>query len=602
MRSTPVAGAFFRQSTRRQNATSTISHRGFHDTKNGGFSTIGAGQHSRYYSRFNAPPESGFFRSRKIFPNFASRISEKKHKGNKHMKTIINNIYPAVAAFALCCFAVLPKAQAVSPAPDGCYPNFTTAEGCDALQSLTTGAGNTGVGWRSLFLDTTGSFNTGVGAGTLILNTGDSNTAVGAVALLLNTIGSNNTAVGTSALLNNTDGNDNTAIGQNALQANTTGYFNTATGVLALTANTIGHQNTAFGRAALFTNTEGFENTAVGIYCLQFNTTGSNNVAIGNSALQANTTGNGNVATGQGALLNNTTADNNTAYGTFALSANTTGTGNTATGSGALFDNTIGNFNTANGNGALGSNTEGTNNTAIGQGALLANTDGGFNTAFGSEALTNLTSGSGNVGIGPGAGSALTSGGGNIYVGNPGVTTETATIRIGVPEHAATYIGGISGTPVVGDTVVVDANGQLGTATSSARFKKAIKPMDKTSDAILALKPVSFQYKSDSKGTPQFGLIAEEVAKVNPDLVVRDREGEIYSVRYEAVNAMLLNEFLKAHHQLQDLKGIVAEQQEQIKALTSGLQKVSAQMELGKPAPQMASLPAVALPEGGNKQ
>jgi hypothetical protein len=134
---------------------------------------------------------------------------------------------------------------------------------------------------------------------------------------------------------------------------------------------------------------------------------------------------------------------------------------------------------------------------------------------------------------------------------------------------------------VVGDPVVVDANGQLGTATSSARFKTDIKPMDKTSEAILALKPVSFQYKSDSNGMPQFGLIAEEVAKVNPDLVVRDRKGEIYSVRYEAVNAMLLNEFLKEHRKVEQLE-------KQIEALTAGLQKVSAEIELSKPAPQTA--------------
>jgi uncharacterized coiled-coil protein SlyX len=243
-----------------------------------------------------------------------------------------------------------------------------------------------------------------------------------------------------------------------------------------------------------------------------------------------------------------------------------------------------------------------TNNTAIGQAALLANIDGGFNAAFGSEALTNLASGSGNVGIGPGAGSTLTSGDGNIYVGNPGVTTESATIRIVVSEHAAAFIGGISGTAVVGDTVVVDANGQLGTATSSARFKKEIKPMDKTSEAILALKPVSFRYKSDSKSTPQFGLIAEEVAKVNPDLAVHDRKGEIYSVRYEAVNAMLLNEFLKEHRKnaeqqatIAQLKSTdakqeatIAKQQKQIEALTAGLQEVSDQLELSKPAPQMA--------------
>jgi hypothetical protein len=229
-----------------------------------------------------------------------------------------------------------------------------------------------------------------------------------------------------------------------------------------------------------------------------------------------------------------------------------------------------------------------------------------------------------NTGLGFFAGSNLNDGGtNNIYIGNVGpvpIGTESDTIRLDtqtatvvtvgnppieshpMPAHTATFIAGITGTPVIGDTVVVDANGQLDTAMSSARFKKDITPMQKASESILALKPVTFRYKSDSKSAPQFGLIAEDVAKVNPDLVVRDRNGEIYSVRYEAVNAMLLNEFLKEHHQLQDLKAIVAEQQKQIKELTSVLQKVSAKVELSAPAPQTVSLPAVALREGGNNQ
>jgi trimeric autotransporter adhesin len=134
--------------------------------------------------------------------------------------------------------------------------------------------------------------------------------------------------------------------------------------------------------------------------------------------------------------------------------------------------------------------------------------------------------------------------------------------------------------------VLIDSAGQLGTISSSKRFKEDIKPMDVASESVLALKPVTFHYKTDTTGTPQFGLIAEEVAKVNPDLVVRDKEGKPYTVRYDQVNAMLLNEFLKEHHQVQDLKAIVAEQQEQIKALTAGLQKVSAQLEVNKPSPQ----------------
>jgi hypothetical protein len=137
----------------------------------------------------------------------------------------------------------------------------------------------------------------------------------------------------------------------------------------------------------------------------------------------------------------------------------------------------------------------------------------------------------------------------------------------------------------------INSNGQLGTQApaSARRFKKEIKPMDQTSEAILGLKPVTFQYKSDSTATPQFGLIAEEVAKVNPNLVVRDDQGEIYTVRYEAVNAMLLNEFLKEHGQVEQLKATVAQQQKQIEALTLGLQKVSDHLELSRPVRQVVA-------------
>ena len=213
--------------------------------------------------------------------------------------------------------------------------------------------------------------------------------------------------------------------------------------------------------------------------------------------------------------------------------------------------------------------------------------------------MPSPTPGDDNIAVGSRAGRDLITGSNNIYIGNEGNAEESNTIRIGTsfqpsPTPATgqnrTFIAGISGTSVVGDPVVVDANGQLGTATSSVRFKKDIKPMDNISGTILGLKPVNFHYRSDSKQTPQFGLIAEEVAKVNPDLVVRDRNGEIYSVRYEAVNAMLLNEFLKEHRKVQqqrkDFEAALAQQQKEIEALTAGLQKVSAQLEVSKPAPQ----------------
>jgi hypothetical protein len=357
-----------------------------------------------------------------------------------------------VVALALTCFVILPNTPAVSPPPDGGYPGGNTAEGQDALFSLTTGTYNTALGFDSLASDTAGAFNTALGAGTLAFNTADLNTATGAGALLNNTTGKENTANGAFALVSNTDCDFNTAIGNSALENNITGNTNTA---------------------------------------------------IGDAALSINTTG--------------------------------------------------------------------VNNTAVGADALLG----------------NLT-GSGNIALGAGAGNLITTGNNNIDIGNLlGVTGDSATIRIGNVQ-TRTFIAGISGVPVTGTAVVADGSGQLGVAPSSRRFKEEIKPMDNESGTILALKPVTFHYKKEIEptGKSQFGLVAEEVEKVNPDLVVRDKEGRPYSVRYDQVNAMLLNEFLKEHHQMQDLKAIVAEQQKQIEALTAGLQRVSAQLEVNKAAPQ----------------
>jgi len=220
------------------------------------------------------------------------------------------------------------------------------------------------------------------------------------------------------------------------------------------------------------------------------------------------------------------------------------------------------------------------------------NTTGEINTAIGYNALFRNT-GSGNIALGQAAGVLLTTGNDNIDIGNQGVAGESGTIRIGqaLVQTTGTFIAAIRGV-TTGNMdavpVVIDSAGQLGTVSSSRRFKKEIKPMEQASKAILSLQPVTFQYKSDRTGTAQFGLIAEEVAKVDPALVVRDAKGEIYSVRYEAVNAMLLNEFLKEHRTVQ-------EQQKQIKALAAQLkeqaallQKVSDRLDLSKPAPQMA--------------
>jgi hypothetical protein len=415
----------------------------------------------------------------------------------KALTQLKTTIPPLLVAFVLGCFAPAQTARAVIPAPDGGYPGNNTAEGDNALFSLTTGTENTAIGSAALYS-----------------NIGSSNTATGSGALSFNTTGSNNTATGSFALIYNTTGN-----------------FNTANGVVALESNTIGSDNTANGNAALYSNTTGIGNTASGVDALYTNTTGYSNTATGFGALNTNTTGYSNTATGFGALNTNATGYSNTAIGYFAL--------------------------------------------------------------------LNAT-GSDNIGLGFSDGINRTTGSNNIDIGNQGVAAEASTIRIGTQgTQTATFIAGISGTPIGGggSTVRVNANGQLGTAPSSARFKQNIKPMDKASEAILALKPVTFRYKKeiDPECIPQFGLVAEEVEKIDPALVVRDADGKPYTVRYDAVNAMLLNEFLKEHRKNEEQEATIVRQQKQIEALAAGLkeqkaliQKVSDEVELTRPAPQMA--------------
>lgn len=371
----------------------------------------------------------------------------------------------------------------------------------------------------------------------------------------------------------------------------------------------IGNGNTAGGSGALFSLTTGTNNTANGYQSLYKLTTATANTGNGFQTLYNNTTGYSNTADGFGALLSNTTGASNTGSGVQTLYNNTVGNENTAVGSQALGNNTTGNQNTAGGASALLSNTIGLQNTAVGGQALYTNTSGNFNTACGFEALYLNTTGSYNIALGYYVGANLTTGSYNIDIGNPGVAGESGTIRIGTAgNHTATFIAGISGTTVAGGiTVVADSNGQLGTIVSSRRFKEEIKPMDTASEAILALKPVTFRYRHelDPKGIAQFGLVAEEVEKVNPALVVRDAEGKVYSVRYEAINAMLLNEFLKEHRkveqqqnrigelttqvseQKQAVESMIAAQRQQIEKLTalvreqgSQLQKVQAEVEL----------------------
>jgi uncharacterized coiled-coil protein SlyX len=484
-------------------------------------------------------------------------------------------------ALTLVGLSPVPNAFGVTPAPGGGYPGSNTALGANALFSLTSGIWNTALGYQTLYNDTTGN----------------QNTATGFQALFSITTGSLNTADGAQALYNNTSGTDNAATGFRTLYSNTSGSDNTGTGYESLALNTAGSDNTANGFLALFNNTTGFQNTANGSLSLYSNTTGSYNMASGYQALYSSAISSGNTATGYQALYSNT-AYWNAAYGYQALYNNTTGCCNVANGLDALFYNTTGFENTANGAGALASNTTGSYNTGTGGGAIANNTTGSFNVALGFSAGANLTTGDSNIDI-----------------GNAGVAGEFGIIRIGTAAtHTAAFIAGITGTAVVGNAVVVDANGQLGVLGSSERFKDEIKPMDKASEAIFALKPVTFYYKHelDPRGIPQFGLVAEDVEKVNRDLVTRDAQAKIFTVRYEAVNAMLLNEFLKEHHAVQELKSTASEQeatiiqlksmmaqqkkdfqttaareQEQIEALTAGLQKVSAQVEMNRSAPQM---------------
>ena len=298
-------------------------------------------------------------------------------------------------------------------------------------------------------------------------------------------------------------------------------------------------------------------------------------IAIGYQALYQDTSSGFNIAIGSLALYSNTAVEN-VAIGNLAARNNTTGVENTAVGFSAIYANQTGSNNCAFGAAALNINLEGSNNTAIGTEALAGN--------FGNN----------NIGIGAFAGQFVEGGSNNIEIGATGKPSDQGDIRIGTKGlNNNVHIAGIYGRTVPqGVAVVTDNLGHLGTVTSSARYKEAIKPMDKASETILALKPVTFRYKKeiDPDRTPEFGLVAEDVEKVNPDLVARDDEGKPYTVRYEAVNAMLLNEFLKEHAKVQQLKrdfeSKFVEQQKQIEALTAGLQKVGAQLEVSKPAPQ----------------
>ncbi len=378
-------------------------------------------------------------------------------------------------------FAVglLPQAQALTPPPDGGYPGANTAEGQNALLSLTTGGFNTAVGYYSLRSTMANSFNTAIGAGALFANTGENNTATGVGTLFSNNTGAFNTSSGAFALFSNTTGDSNVADGHEALFSNILGSFNIAIGRDALHANTEGFANVAIGNGALYGNTTSDQNTAVGFEALDFNVTGNNNTALGNRA-GSNVTGNGNVCIGEGVV--GTTGIDDTTY--------------------------IRNVNT-----------------------LVQNFSPGVN--------------------------------------------DYVTVRL--------------------------SDGRLGhtAVVSSQRYKENIKSLAAASDALYALRPVSFRLKKefDSTQTLGFGLVAEEVEKVNGDLVYRNDKGQVESVRYEMVNAMLLNEFLKEHRKVQEQEATIAQLKKDMENVLARLrehdtkiQRVSGQMQLRKPVPQVVSV------------
>jgi hypothetical protein len=356
-----------------------------------------------------------------------------------------------------------------------------------------------------------------------------------------------NTFLGDDTLINNTTGDANVAIGSRALYSNTTGAFNTGVGDVALYGNTSGSQNTAMGVGALYGNTTGFQNTGIGEDSLRYCTDGYANTAVGYNALHYSSGANFDTAVGAHA------------------------------GRGGIYNTSIGYL-------ALSQNFGGESNVAVGFAALDLNATGSLNTAVGPYALA-YAKGSGNIALGSDAGRDLTDGDNNIDIGHRGVATESGTIRIGTANtHTTAYLAGVAMTPLTSGSAVavgITPDGKLGVRASSGRYKEAIKPMAESSEAVLSLKPVTFRYKKklDPDAVPQFGLVAEDVAKVDPDLVAKDDEGKPYTVRYEAVNAMLLNEFLKAHQKIEDQASEIEQLKSALTQQAAQLQKVAARLD-----------------------
>jgi hypothetical protein len=431
-----------------------------------------------------------------------------------------------------------------------------TALGRNALASVSgTANHNTALG-RGALRDTTGGMNPAHGS---------NNTAVGDRALYSNYIGFFNTAVGSEALFSNFQGNGNTAVGGQALLSNTTGTFNTASGWNALGSNESGNGNTATGSGALASSTTAPFNTATGFRALYKNTSGNYNAASGAFALYENTSGYHNTASGFEALRSNTSAFRNTASGFEALRSNMTGSDNTAHGVSALRANTVGFSNTAIGFRALEDNVDGARNTAIGRGALGNSTTGERNAAHGNLALNSNTTGSRNTALGDRAGYHNTIGSDSIFISNEGAVGggDTAVIKIGTEgTQVKTFVAGIqSVTTGLDDAipVLIDSAGQLGTASSSRYLKQDIQDLGALAGRLLELRPVAFRYRQHAASSPggplHFGLIAEEVAEVFPELVVFDENGEPQTVKYHLLSSLLLGVLQKEHAQNLDTRG-----------------------------------------------
>jgi hypothetical protein len=390
------------------------------------------------------------------------------------------------------------------------------------------------------------------------------------------------TAMGTDALISLTTGYQNTAAGYGALQLNQVGYKNTAMGFAALQSSMGsdnaafgsgalnlsegGNDNAAFGMDALYYNLSGTANTATGSHALYKNTS-SYNTAVGFTALSANSGGTMNSAFGLAALGNGAEGSYNTALGTEALLENNGGNYNTAVGLMALIDNSSGSFNTASGSYALVTNVNGNSNTGVGYSALYSNNGGSVNVAVGQNALYSDVSGGNNIAIGAMSGYDIT-GSNNIDIGSMGASGDNGIVRIGTAgTQTKVFIAGVESNKVTGNAVYVTASGALGVLASSERYKNAIETMGSDTEKLMRLRPVSFHLKTDPNGAVQYGLIAEEVDKIYPELVIRDEAGQIQGVRYDELAPMLLNVVQKQQKQMSAQDAAIEAQATEVSAM-----------------------------------